>query len=262
LPVPIKQEHSVVNECRTCGSTPESRQDAAAETVAYYTQVLAWFTGVLALATLVQGAFLYRADIAAKRSADASRTDTERSMDLAEKRFLLEGRRADTTEKQIGILRTQFFAEHRPKLEIKFVRFLRSDEFGVPSEAPVGAEFIVINTGTSEANVIGSKVALLWLFPEDIPLPTDLEGTEVIPKRRFTVGATDKLTVLSNQTGGLEWVQGLPSKNLYLLGWVVYADGRGEEFGSTRTTYFGRIFNRETRLFTMASDLPDWEFIH
>jgi len=40
----------------------ESVQDIAAETVAKYTKVLAWFTGVLALASLAQGYFLLRAD--------------------------------------------------------------------------------------------------------------------------------------------------------------------------------------------------------
>jgi hypothetical protein len=40
----------------------ESIQDISAETVAYYTKALAWFTGLLATISIGQGYFLYRAD--------------------------------------------------------------------------------------------------------------------------------------------------------------------------------------------------------
>src|SRR6478752_10589125 len=44
----------------------ESVQDIAAETVAHYTKMLAWFTAVLAIGSLAQNYFLLRADQTAR----------------------------------------------------------------------------------------------------------------------------------------------------------------------------------------------------
>jgi hypothetical protein len=46
----------------TSNAANESIQDTSAETIAYYTKVLAWFTGLLATISIGQGYFLYRAD--------------------------------------------------------------------------------------------------------------------------------------------------------------------------------------------------------
>lgn len=65
------KEYSQKANSETAKSAPqESVQDISAETVAYYTKVLAWFTGVLAIVSAVQFFFIYRAD---KRAAQAFR---------------------------------------------------------------------------------------------------------------------------------------------------------------------------------------------
>ena len=43
-------------------STNESIEDISTDTIAYYTEMLAWFTGILAVVSVAQGYFLYRAD--------------------------------------------------------------------------------------------------------------------------------------------------------------------------------------------------------
>jgi hypothetical protein len=54
------QEKYQKNHTRADESPKESIQDIAAETVAKYTEVLAWFTGILALVSFVQGIALYK----------------------------------------------------------------------------------------------------------------------------------------------------------------------------------------------------------
>jgi hypothetical protein len=73
LPVPKKQPQHAIRSHVTSNSPPESRQDVAAETVAFYTEVLAWFTALLAATAFVQGAFLYVANRNAERAFVASR---------------------------------------------------------------------------------------------------------------------------------------------------------------------------------------------
>ena len=213
---------------------------------------------VTAIATVFIGIFtatLWRS------TADTARLSSQ-AAELAEKQFSLEGKQAELAGKQHGLQRIQFYATHRPKIEIRFVRFLRQRDDVPPENQPVSAEFVVINTGSSDAIVTGSQVSLQWLYPADIPLPTNFSGADLIPKRRFAVGATDRVTVESNELGGLNWTHDNGAKKLFLMGWVVYTDGRGEEFGDTGTTYFGRELDPKTRLFGASQILSDWDFIH
>jgi hypothetical protein len=55
----------------------KTTQDIAAEIVAYYTKVLAWFTGVLALASIGQGFMLLRTDKITRRAADAAKESAD-----------------------------------------------------------------------------------------------------------------------------------------------------------------------------------------
>jgi hypothetical protein len=61
--------------------TPKNEEikSIATETVAYYTEMLAWFTGVLAIVSIVQGIFLYKADKTTAKAANAALLSAEAS---------------------------------------------------------------------------------------------------------------------------------------------------------------------------------------
>src|SRR5579872_6810470 len=84
--IPNPQKATVSN---TAGcSTHECRADAAAEAVAKYTEVLAWFTAVLAIASAVQGLLILN---------------------------------------QYRLSRTEFMFVHRPRLIVRDVRSIGAD---------------------------------------------------------------------------------------------------------------------------------------
>ncbi len=73
----------------------------------------------------------------------------------------------------------------------------------------------------------------------------------------------DTFEASSDDLGGLHDMtmpEGL--KTLYFMGWIVYSDGRGEEFGDIRTTYFCREFNPTANMFRPSLEYTDWEFTH
>ena len=195
---------------------------------------------MLVFVSFIQGIFLWRADNTTRRAADAAK-------DIAERQLNLTGLQADILNKQKEIDRLNYFAAYRPHLEIRFIKKLIELSSVPPDEQPTRVEFVVINSGVGEAIVIGSRVSLEWMYVEDIPIPTDLEGEDLVPKRRFLPGATDKTRVESQEDGGLNEYHGDGRKKLYLFGWIVYVDGRGEEFGTTKTTYFGQEFEPKSK---------------
>jgi hypothetical protein len=64
---------------KSAAHTTENKtsQDIAAEIIAYYTKVLAWFTAVLAFASIGQGVMLLRADKITRRAADAAKESAD-----------------------------------------------------------------------------------------------------------------------------------------------------------------------------------------
>jgi hypothetical protein len=118
LPIPLSKPNAEKHETTKHRAEQESIQDISAEAVAYYTKVLAWFTGVLAAVSIIQGIFLIKADKTARISADAAKLAAE----SAEKQMLITGRQVDIVEKQHGVGRLQFFAMHRPKLIVRKIR--------------------------------------------------------------------------------------------------------------------------------------------
>lgn len=166
------------------------------------------------------------------------------------------------TNQAVRLSREEFLASHRPELDIQFIRRTPENAALLADQQPVGANFTIVNNGGSEAHVTGSRFSLAWLETTDIPTPNDLIGQDIIPHRRFLVGATDRVTVWSNNLGGLAEAEALPNRRLFLMGWMVYRDASGPNEGSPRTGYFLRVFDPQTRLF----DDPrlrggiDWEW--
>jgi hypothetical protein len=77
FPNPHPKPHAQISTASSTNSSPKSVQDISAETVAYYTEVLAWFTGVLAVTSLVQGFFLWNADKTARIAANAAKKSAD-----------------------------------------------------------------------------------------------------------------------------------------------------------------------------------------
>jgi hypothetical protein len=79
VPVPAVAQQPSGKAANSAANTAQqiSIQDAAAETIAKYTEALAWFTGVLVVVSIYQGAMLYRADKTARISADAAKQAAE-----------------------------------------------------------------------------------------------------------------------------------------------------------------------------------------
>lgn len=215
---------------------------AAAFWLAYLTLRLVYATRDLADST--------RALAAGERARAA---ETAKATALAEKQFVLAQRQTDLTESQYGLERTRFYTQYRPELAIQFVRMLPD----VPGADRITVEFSTNSVGASEAIVIGSAVRLDWIDPSKIPNPHDLDGEDLIPHRRFLVGASDRVQVHNTGESPADW-EGA-DENLYLLGWVVYVDGRGEELGTTRTTYFLRQFSTGKDIFMIPGEVAlEW----
>lgn len=99
---------------------------------------------VTAIATAVMAIFtgtLWRS------SANTAKL-TEKTVDLAEKQFLMEGRQADLAEKQHGLQRLQYYATHRPRIKVR----------GVSGPIRKGAtdifRVVVANAGETPAHII------------------------------------------------------------------------------------------------------------
>jgi hypothetical protein len=237
----------------------------AAGFLVYVTYGLRRATDRLATSTedLAAGAKLQSDEM--RKARDLSEKEfslSEKQLDLADRQFLLVGDQHNLTERQHGLQREQFYAQYRPKLEVTFVKRLPTD----PNHPTViAAEFVITNTGESEANVTGSLIRLDWIEMGDLPVPNDLKGKDVVNHRRFLVGTTDRAVIESSAYAGV--IEQMPEKKLlFLFGWIVYVDGRGEEFGSSRTTYFLRYYDYSTKRFevpTTDNSLTwEWNSIH
>jgi hypothetical protein len=76
----ISSQHSPASQTPRRGdenAKTEIRPQSPDETIALYTEVLAWFTGILAFVSALQITFLIRADRTARTSADAARLAAE-----------------------------------------------------------------------------------------------------------------------------------------------------------------------------------------
>lgn len=268
------QPHRAISKGSNHCATHECREDAAANALAFYTEILACFTGVLAVVSFVQGIFLYRADRASKVAADRASQATKESMELANRQFALEGLRADTAQREHGLLREQFVATNRPQLKIRSIVIARQDALpgtrGPLFEAGqlLAGHLVVVNAGDTAATIVESSYRFFWsqvglpmappldqgvtdLFQGDIPpllgkesRLIEIGSTLPIPFRQFFAGAH-----------GDGW-------ELYLIGAIRYADISFPP--KERYMGFGRIYIRPKNFGGDGSfeaiDNPDYEY--
>jgi hypothetical protein len=210
-------QHQTINSFNQ-GPAKSVAPEPTDEKIAIYTEVLAWFTGVLALISLVQIAFLFRADNTARIAANAARA-TVNSMD-------------DTAQKQlrayVGIFdillecKNLTVAKYEPKTEI--------------IAGTVHDDFIVItmkNFGSTPANQ--ARMWVNWYsqkFGERLPKNfkwgdyDSVSKGEVHPifaKTAIFPGQTIKLLTVIND---LTPFRGAIAKmvNFYIYGHIDYVD--------------------------------------
>ena len=238
------------------------------------------FTGGLLLTAIITFFTLRRQAVAMEGTLNQMTKDSETRAREAERQLQISEAAIKNAETQVntafqqtdlalkehGLARLQFFAANRPKLEIRFVQRVRANP-DVPSQR-IYVEFSVINTGTSAATITGSRVRLDWFDLDDVPNPDAMGGIDIIPHHRMIASARQRCSLDAAPENSFEaGFSELPDSRLVqakllVLGWVVYEDDRGSEFGDTRTTYFCRAYDSTTQRFAAIPELAVWEFTH
>jgi hypothetical protein len=137
VPSPHGEGENRIQKC----ATHECREDAAAETLADYTKWLAWFTGLLFIASVAQGFFLLRADKLTRRS--------------------------------IELARDEFNATHRPRVKI---RVISAPE--VETDRTATFRVVVVNVGDTPANITNYRLKA-WLFTGEESVEIVLKAEDI-----------------------------------------------------------------------------------
>jgi hypothetical protein len=221
--------------------------------------VLAIFTLILAVTSVFQSYYIIRAD---KRAAKASRDATDQ--------LKLAAGQLDAAEKQRGVMREQFFADHRPRLILRDVFFTFPDNYD-------NLTFEISNIGESVAIITTGFVHLGFVQdPRDFKSsvgktlgPLIHAGFKPGQLRPLGIGVdsntTQSLEVLKSVTGDAVRAKAIrrykgghvPSGHLYFYGMVRYVDGRGEEFGTEHLAVFRRRWSPDAGLFLRTSGEDD-----
>jgi hypothetical protein len=194
----------------TSPKTIEERHEAAEEAIATYTLWLMAFTAVLAIATIALGVGTFF---------------------------------------QIRLARSEFLANNRPILRVRYFRQTAGDH------DQIQIRFAVVNAGRSRGYLLGSSVVVSFADPNRLGPPVYATGIDVTLPRNFEVGASDEYIALGDAKG-IE-IRKAESAGQYLIvhGYLVYRD----DAGTTRTTAFGRRYFRTRERFTKIED-DDYEY--
>jgi hypothetical protein len=191
------------------------------ETIALYTEVLAWFTGLLALVSSAQITFLFRADKTARIAAEAASDG-------------------------VKVARDEFNTTHRPRL---IVRFIEAEAL-MPMKGP-RAQIIVDNVAdltayvTHAAGDIAQRVDATW-----IGMPHPPTGSPLAPERVIAPGSRDWFRVESNWPLNEDNIAAVRSglHQLVLVGHLQYRDANDV----VRYTGFYRQFDPADRSYRQA----------
>jgi hypothetical protein len=264
--------HQPPNQETSSSSEQRARQSIAPqspeETIALYTEVLAWFTAVLAIVSAVQGIFLYRADKTARISADAA----NKAASAAEAHTAVVAAQTDVLIKQHAIGRLQHLALHRPRLRIRHVSVVDSATiighpgFFFDHGQKITGGLVIVNVGGTKTKIIESFYKIYFsrtVLPINSPLDKD-EPKELLiaPNKVFDVGESLSVgiqdTIIMNPPTeeGTTILRRFKNENwkIYVMGQIRYQD----EGDRDRFMGFCRVGDGETR-FTAVDD-PDYEY--
>lgn len=238
LPALPNQKHQPISNSSAECTTHECWQEANEKALTDYTGMLAWFTAVLAIVSSVQGIFLWRADRAARRAAEASTAATKASQELSNKQFLLEGTRADLATKQHGLLRLQHIAANKPLLRIRGIALAPIGASGSLFEKgeKVRGSLVVANSGATEAKIIDSGYRFFW-SSDGLPMRPPLDAADV----SGLLLTDDPIVGYGSRGVQIESRYPLPidgsairngsllGNKLYIMGFIHYADIKAAE---------------------------------
>jgi hypothetical protein len=201
----------------------QSVQDIAAQGVAYYTEMLAWFTAVLAVASTAQGIFLLRAE--------------------------------SLTRQSVKLAREEFNATHRPRVYIQDTRPNWDD-------SPVGINYTLINAGSAPCRIVRSILVAQVLSRFDQAenfRPADTQndiGPMTLAPGQF-VDAT-WLRAGPNFAVALAAAdqETMSGQVVHFAGCIVYEDAAG----LLRRMVFRRSYDPETRRFKTWRNDPEFEW--
>jgi hypothetical protein len=149
---------------------------------------------LVATGAAVIGAFLWKAterlavsteDLAQAATGQITemalaRNLAERQLDLAEKRFLLTGRQCDLAEKQHGLQRLQYIAEHRPRIRVRSIGLARSPAgLLFQGERNVKGGLVLVNAGASDAKIRQAMYRFFWAIG-DLPMVPPLQDDDPV----------------------------------------------------------------------------------
>ena len=145
-------QHYEPNKCEAVQEAKDQGEAKAvdilsSERVAYYTKVLAIFTGVLSTFGLLQIFFLIRADQTTRLAAQAA-------------------------EKATRTAQAEFIASHRPQLRVGNIVVERPETKGdlfIPGRHVTGT-FSITNIGGSRADILSGHCAIFW-SNSGLPMP-------------------------------------------------------------------------------------------
>jgi hypothetical protein len=213
----------------------------ASERVAYYTKILATFSGALAAISAVQIYFLIRAD---NRAAEAA--------EIANKQMLLAGRQADVLERQQGLAHAQYYVSNRPKIVLKEVFFTKDDVFDEIT-------YELVNTGGTLGKVISGFVGVA--FVDDFrEFRAGVEAQHFSDEFEIGPGAAVLRTInfagLTGAALSLTRARGLGMRTdgMFFYGRLIYIDERGIERGTARLSVFRRRWDEGARTFVRTHE--------
>jgi hypothetical protein len=170
--------------------------------------------------------------------------------------WLATSRQARLTRQAINLSREEFNATHRPRLIIHFIRRFVEHPDHPASAQSIAIRFRIMNIGTGDAVVVGSRLRVDHYMPYEWPFPDDLVGANFFAGQRFKVGVAREEIIRSDIHSDQHQAVGV-SGSLYFIGWIVYKDTMGNPI----TTYFCREYQSMSGRFIPAKNC-DWENAH
>ena len=238
LPLPVSSQHQQSEETKSSNTLPESTQDIAAETVAHYTEVLAWVTVCLVVVGFLQVVLLFRTNKTAREGLKIS------------------DKQARISESQTELTRLQYFSAHRPAI---VPHSFEPTHTGTADEK-IAVQITYFNKGASLAKVIeiGAKITRLDLPPQaGLALPV----ISIRPKETAS-GSRGQFLVESDFHVAPEIVHKRlgpheSDPRIFCIGRVIYAD----KIGRKHETGFCRVFCTEPERWE-KTDNPEYEYAY
>jgi hypothetical protein len=188
----------------------------------------------------------------------------ERNFDLAEKQFLLAGRQCDLAEKEVGIRRSEFFATHRPRIRVGYIRI-----GPLIAGTPPSVEIWALNIGDGDAEIteLGADIFVRRIDTPGTAVfgatPAPYPGIPpVAPGGQANINVAGGRILRQEEIDGINGAPNMdraPWLHLCALGTIHYLDTNR----TRRITSFFRIYNPDRLRFMGApedDEYAEWDY--